>query len=111
MPFPPWPLAAPRAAAGDATAMPNALIVDHDLASREALAALAAAEGFSVTTAGTLGEARAQIDRLRPDVVLVDLRLPDGSGMELLEHVAGPAVMEVVLITGHGTVETAVGGV
>jgi two-component system, NtrC family, response regulator AtoC len=108
MPFPPWPLAAPRAAAGDATAMPNALIVDHDLASREALAALAAAEGFSVTTAGTLGEARAQIDRLRPDVVLVDLRLPDGSGMELLEHVAGPAVMEVVLITGHGTVETAV---
>ena len=63
--------------------MSHVLIVDDDANTREALAALASHEGFTVATAGSVAEARIQLVRQRPDVVLMDLRLPDGSGMEL----------------------------
>jgi two-component system, NtrC family, response regulator AtoC len=88
--------------------MPHVLIVDDDANSRAALAEFATAEGFSVETAGDLREARIQMGRLRPDVVLVDLQLPDGSGMELFEHLDASASMEVILITGHASVDSAV---
>ena len=88
--------------------MPHVLIVDDDANTRAALAALARAEGLTVGAAGSLREARIQMGRLRPDVVLVDLKLPDGSGMDLFEHLDNPSAMEVVLMTGHASVETAV---
>ena len=88
--------------------MPHVLIVDDDANTRAALEALATAEGFSTATAGDLREARIQMGRLRPDAVLVDLKLPDGSGLELFDHLDSPGSMEVILITGHASVETAV---
>ena len=88
--------------------MPHALIVDDDADTRAALGALTAAEGFTVDTAGDLREARGQIGRRRPDVVLVDLKLPDGTGLDLLEDRDGSAALEVILITGHASVDTAV---
>jgi two-component system, NtrC family, response regulator AtoC len=88
--------------------MPHVLIVDDDANTRAALAELATAEGFTAGTAGDLREARIQMGRLRPDVVLVDLKLPDGNGMELFEHLDSAAAMEIILITGHASVESAV---
>ena len=44
--------------------------------------------GFSVDTATTLAEARSALTRFIPDVVLVDLNLPDGSGQEIIELIA-----------------------
>jgi DNA-binding NtrC family response regulator len=88
--------------------MSHVLIVDDHVNAREALAALAANEGFTTATAGSLAEARIQLVRQRPDVVLMDLRLPDGSGMDLLEDLEDRASIETVLITGHASVETAV---
>jgi two-component system response regulator AtoC len=88
--------------------MPHVLIVDDDANTRAALAELATGEGFTTATAGDLREARIQIGRLRPDVVLVDLQLPDGNGMSLIEHLDTTARMEVILITGHASVESAV---
>ncbi len=88
--------------------MSHALIVDDDSNTREALAVLVGSEGFTTAQAGSVAEARIQLVRQRPDVVLMDLRLPDGSGMELFEEFEDPASIEKVLITGHASVETAI---
>jgi two-component system, NtrC family, response regulator HydG len=69
-----------------ALVMPHALIVEDDPNSLSGLSAILAADGFSVDTAITLAEARAALTRFIPDVVLVDLNLPDGSGLDLLQH-------------------------
>ena len=88
--------------------MPHALLVDDDANTIATLAELVTAEGFTTTTARTLQEARRQMAVRRPDVVLLDLVLPDGSGMELFEDVESPATTEIVLITGHASLESSI---
>ncbi len=88
--------------------MSHVLIVDDDANTREALAALAQAEGFTTALAGSVAEARIQLVRQRPDVVLMDLRLPDGSGIDLFEDLEDRSSIETILITGHASVESAV---
>ena len=65
-------------------------------------------EGFAAILAGTLEEARAEIAARPPDILLVDVGLPDGSGLDILDGLDAAAAPEVVLITGNATVETAV---
>jgi DNA-binding NtrC family response regulator len=89
-------------------AQPRALIVDDDLSTRQAMAELVEREGFTVTTADTLGKARDLILAKQPGVILADLVLPDGQGIELLEELQGDPKVEVILITGHASVDTAV---
>ena len=89
------------------TNAPRALVVDDDLDILKGLAEVVEREGFQVTCAPTLKQAREVIAANTPDVVLVDINLPDGSGLDLLEGL-GPAAPEVVLITGQASVETAV---
>jgi DNA-binding NtrC family response regulator len=84
------------------------LIVDDDPGFLMGLSEVVKREGFAVTGAGTLKQAREEIEVNPPDIVLVDLQLPDGSGLDLLEDFAGTASPEVVLITGNASVETAV---
>ena len=88
--------------------MSHVLIVDDDSNTREALVAIAQAEGFTTAGAGSVAEARIQLVRQRPDVVLMDLRLPDGSGMDLFEDLEDRSSIETILITGHASVESAV---
>jgi|KBSMisStandDraft_5_1062788.scaffolds.fasta_scaffold29405_3 DNA-binding NtrC family response regulator len=88
--------------------MSHVLIVDDDSNTRDALAAIATAEGFTTACAGSIAEARIQLVRQRPDVVLMDLRLPDGSGMDLFEDLEDRSSIETILITGHASVESAV---
>jgi DNA-binding NtrC family response regulator len=88
--------------------MPHALIVDDDPQTREALGALTAAEGFSVAAAADLREARIQLTRQQPDVLLIDVTLPDGSGLDLIPEVERGTDTEIILITGNASVETAV---
>ena len=87
--------------------MPHALIVDDDPTSRSALADLIARDGFTTSLASSLAEAREHFDPV-PDLVLVDLVLPDGSGMELLSEAPIAEQSDIVLITGHGSVESSV---
>jgi two-component system, NtrC family, response regulator AtoC len=87
--------------------VPRALIVDDDPEIAKVLTELVEREGFTVTSASTLAQAREEIAATVPDIVLVDIHLPDGSGLELLEGL-GPSAPEVVLITGQASVETAV---
>lgn len=88
--------------------MPHALVVDDDQDSSEMLAALIATEGFTVATAGSLRDARRQMALQEPDVILLDLMLPDGSGMDLFDDKKALANTEVVLITGHASLETSI---
>ena len=67
-------------------ATPRALIVDDDRSFQHGLAEVVEREGFKALTAGDLAEARAELAQGLPDAVLIDLNLPDGSGMELLDE-------------------------
>ncbi|HEY2944779.1 MAG TPA: TonB family protein [Vicinamibacteria bacterium] len=88
--------------------MPQALLVDDDEPFLAALAEAVSRESFSTRTATSLAAAKMAIAGGAPDVVLIDLHLPDGNGMELLEELSAFPATEVVLITGNASVETAV---
>lgn len=87
--------------------MPHLLIVDDDDAIRETLAELGRDSGFTVALAASVKDALIQLERQAPDLVLTDVRLPGGSGMDIFKNVAA-ASAEVAVMTGHGTVDNAV---
>ncbi|MCC7548883.1 MAG: sigma-54-dependent Fis family transcriptional regulator [Burkholderiales bacterium] len=88
--------------------MPHILIVDDDRETVESLAELARAEGFTVSKADTLRNARSHLVRQVPDVLLTDLQLPDGEGTSLVADLESPENTEVVVFTGHATMESAI---
>ncbi len=88
--------------------MPHVLIVDDDVDALAGLEDLVVREGFTTATAASLKQAREQMALQRPDVVLLDLMLPDGDGMDLFQDVESRANTEVVLITGHASIETSI---
>ena len=86
---------------------PHALVVEDDPGSLVSIAELVEREGFTTSTAGSVKEARRQIIHKPPDVVLTNLVLPDGSGMDLLDGLAAGASPEVILLTGDAGVDNA----
>lgn len=86
----------------------DALIVDDDENFRMSLAALVAREGFHTREADTLSRARERMKERAPDVVLVDLSLPDGEGLELVRDEELPP-SEFLIVTGNASVDSAVG--
>ncbi len=88
--------------------MPHLLLVDDDPEALEWLSEFAKAEGFTVSQADSLRAARIHLSRLQPDVLLTDLQLPDGKGIELVGDLEQRESTEVVMITGHASVESAV---
>ncbi len=90
------------------SSLPRALIVDDDLGLLAGLGELVRREGLAVAEASTLKQAREEIAANPPDILLVDLSLPDGNGLSLLDAFEPASAPEVVLITGNASVETAV---
>ena len=88
--------------------MPHVLLVDDDAETLDWLSEFVKAEGFTVATADSLRAARIQLTRLIPDVLLSDLLLPDGQGIQLLEDLEKRDATEFVLMTGHASVESAI---
>ncbi len=88
--------------------MAHALIVDDDPDMVGWLQEVARLEGFTSTGAQTLREAREQLGRRRPDVVLTDLRLPDGEGIELARELPPADAPELIVVTGHASVDSAI---
>ena len=84
------------------------LVVDDDADAAEMLAALVAAEGHRVAVAHSLAQARRQMALEAPALVLLDLRLPDGSGLSLFGEQSLICNSEVVLVTGHATLDTSI---
>jgi two-component system response regulator PilR (NtrC family) len=87
----------------------NLLIVDDEASLRDFLSIVFEEEGWHVDTAGSLGEAHSAIQRQEPDVVLCDLMLPDGSGIDLVRDVKAqtPGIV-FVMITAHTSTRSAV---
>ena len=85
------------------------LLVDDDDLIRSIVGQRLDDLGYQVSTAKTLAEARRSIAAATPDVALLDIKLPDGEGTELLEPLAQGADVPCIMITAHGTVESAVG--
>jgi two-component system response regulator AtoC len=88
--------------------MPHALIVDDDPDMVGWLQEVVRLEGFTSSSAQTLQGAREQLSSRRPDVVLTDLRLPDGEGIELARELPPSDAPELIVVTGHATVDSAV---
>jgi two-component system, NtrC family, response regulator PilR len=85
------------------------LIVDDEQSMRDFLAILLKKEGLEVVTAGSRAEAADALRRSAVDMVLTDVRLPDGDGLEILRHVkAASPETAVIVMTAYGTAETAV---
>jgi len=90
--------------------MAQILVVDDEVGIRELLSEILADEGHQVMVAESAGEARRLRERARPDLVLLDIWMPDADGITLLKEWAasGQLTMPVVMMSGHATIETAV---
>ena len=90
--------------------MSQILIVDDEVGIRELLSEILRDEGHQVRLAQNATEARQIRDRVRPDLVLLDIWMPDTDGITLLKEWAstGQLTMPVVMMSGHGTIDTAV---
>jgi DNA-binding NtrC family response regulator len=86
------------------------LVVDDEIGIRELLSEILADEGHTVQLAENAVRARALRAAERPDLVLLDIWMPDTDGITLLKEWAGNGqlTMPVVMMSGHGTIETAV---
>jgi len=87
--------------------MPLALIVDDDANARSGLQQLVEGEGFATLGAGTLEQAREALSKT-PDIVLLDLGLPDGDGLEILRDRQAQADIPIVIITGQASLESSI---
>ena len=90
--------------------MSQILVVDDEIGIRELLSEILADEGHTVQLAENAAHARALRGAERPDLVLLDIWMPDADGITLLKEWAanGQLTMPVVMMSGHGTIETAV---
>lgn len=86
------------------------LVVDDEPDIRNLIGEILEDEGYRVTMAADAVVAREAVSTERPDLVLLDIWLPDTDGISLLKEwsTGGHTPMPVVMISGHGTVETAV---
>jgi two-component system response regulator RegA len=88
------------------------LLADDDNAFRQRLAVTLSRRGFSVTAASSLSEARTLIPDLKPDFAVLDLRLGDGNGLDLVAELRRTRDdTRVVILTGYGNLATAVAAV
>src|SRR5882762_8402593 len=90
--------------------MSQILVVDDEVGIRELLSEILREEGHQVRLAQNASEARQIRGRVRPDLVLLDIWMPDTDGISLLKEWAstGQLTMPVVMMSGHGTIDTAV---
>jgi DNA-binding NtrC family response regulator len=90
--------------------MANILVVDDEHGIRELLSEILNDEGHTVELAENAAQARAARLRERPDLVLLDIWMPDTDGVTLLKEwsSAGVLTMPVIMMSGHATIDTAV---
>ena len=88
--------------------MPHALIVDAEPESSAALRDIASNQGYSSAIAADLKQALLQITLRKPDIVLCELYLPDGSGLELFRAIEKEDNINIVLLTSQPCIDSAV---
>jgi len=90
--------------------MANILVVDDELGIRDLLSEILNDEGHAVELAENAAQARAARSRQQPDLVLLDIWMPDTDGVTLLKEWAGSGqlTMPVIMMSGHASIDTAV---
>ena len=90
--------------------MATILVVDDELGIRALLSEILADEGHTVELAENAAQARACRERRRPDLVLLDIWMPDVDGITLLKEWGATLLLDmpVIMMSGHGTIDTAV---
>lgn len=90
--------------------MANILVVDDELGIRDLLSEILNDEGHQIELAENAAQARAARARSRPDLVLLDIWMPDTDGVTLLKEwsSSGLLTMPVIMMSGHATIDTAV---
>lgn len=90
--------------------MARILVVDDEIGIRELLSEILYDEGHAVELAENAAEARAARLRSRPDLVLLDIWMPDTDGVSLLKEWSAQGLLDmpVIMMSGHATVDTAV---
>ncbi len=90
--------------------MANILVVDDELGIRDLLSEILNDEGHNVELAENAAQARQARTRARPDLVLLDIWMPDTDGVTLLKEWSstGLLTMPVIMMSGHATIDTAV---
>jgi two-component system, NtrC family, response regulator AtoC len=96
-------------AAGGGVVKAQLLVVDDERLIRSSLERALSSLGHDTEAADSVATAAAALSRKRFDVVIVDLKLPDGSGLDLVKRITAESPeTKVVVITAHGTVDAAV---
>jgi DNA-binding NtrC family response regulator len=90
--------------------MASILVVDDEMGIRELLNEILTDEGHTVYAAESAAQARTIREQMRPDLVLLDIWMPDVDGITLLKEwsKSGQLTMPVVMMSGHATIDTAV---
>ncbi|MFO0850690.1 MAG: sigma-54 dependent transcriptional regulator [Gemmataceae bacterium] len=89
--------------------MPKLLVIDDEPIIRHSFQKAFASAEVEVLTAGSMAEGRRRIEADHPDVIVLDLQLPDGSGLDLLRWVTDTDPRRpVILITARGTADAAI---
>jgi len=89
----------------------NVLVVDDDVELCELLARALIRDGHEVRQAGSLAQTRAALGQASPDVLILDLELPDGSGLELCRELrARAADLPILMLTASGEVSARITG-
>ena len=90
--------------------MANILVVDDELGIRDLLSEILFDEGHQVELAENAAQAREARQNMRPDLVLLDIWMPDTDGVSLLKEwsASGLLTMPVIMMSGHATIDTAV---
>jgi two-component system response regulator RegX3 len=78
------------------------LLVEDERSITEPLAAALGREGFDTTVAGTVAEALELAERTRPDLVLLDVMLPDGSGLDVCRELRRSSRVPIIMLTARG---------
>jgi two-component system, OmpR family, phosphate regulon response regulator OmpR len=97
----------PAALSDDA---PHILIVDDDRRIRDLLSRYLSAEGYRVTTAGTAAEARAKLDGLSFDLLVLDVMMPGESGFDLARAIRTSSAVPILMLTARDQAESRIEG-
>ena len=90
--------------------MARILVVDDEVGIRELLSEILYDEGHTIELAENAAQARAARLRMRPDLVLLDIWMPDTDGVTLLKEWGSQGLLDmpVIMMSGHATIDTAV---
>ncbi len=90
--------------------MPSILVVEDELLTRRTLQELLQGEGFTVTTTGSIAEALGEVNRNGYDLILLDLVLPDGDGLDACKRIRERHRMPIVILSTRRQLQDRVAG-